>query len=194
MSDSVEAAQAALDAHSYQEGGFETMALIERRLAVEAARMTTTAATEAAKYRTVGDYRVAQPVPELTLPAPPEIAFDLPAEFAGHESAIAHAQNVAEHEGFDQLPSILMMLAHTPSHELTPPGIDAEGRTRMADAAQASIRVRHGDERGQEIIDAAVAGVRALGLQGVARGLRQENHPAIIEALGQAWLVRRAAR
>jgi hypothetical protein len=165
---------------------------IDRKMAVH--RRLAQLRAEQDRAKVAGVYRVRQPEPAEAPPEPEAPMFDLPPDFAGHESAIVHAQAVAEREGFDHLPSLLTMLANTPPHERTPPGLDAAAQSQQAEAAQAAIRAKHGDEEGQRIIDGAVAAVRALGLRGVVRSLGQTDHVDIIEHLGQRWLARRAAR
>lgn len=170
--------------------------LVARKVAIGTRLLAVRAEQEAAGTKVAGDYRVRQPALDVSIPEPPTPTFELPEAFAGHEAAIAHAESVAQREGFDGLPSVLMMLSHTATHaphELTPTGLDAKAQTQRAEAAQAAIRARHGDEEGQRIIDGAVAAVRTLGLQGVVRALRQTDRVDLIEHLGQRWLARRSA-
>ena len=184
MTDPVKEAHDAMLAVPYAEGAPSTEAAIDRYVSAYMQQSQRTTGTR------VGMFTIATPPDPVSEPGPEPVTLALGADFAPHAEALGHAQTVADREGFDGLPALLVMLDQTPPHERTVALADIATREAAAEATMTALRARHGLDRAEEIADAARAAVQRLGLAKLITEFRQENHADIIEYLGTRWLNR----
>jgi hypothetical protein len=173
------------------EGGTATEAAIDRLIAAQAAQMAADRVEEAKRFRSAGAYRVAQPMPELTLPEAAQIPLELPASFAGFERDVAYAQSAADRAGFgDAIHGVFGLLAGVEPHEGTPATATPEQRMALADRAVDALIDRHGEERGGEIAAAWKEAVQTLGLGRFVRARGLDTIADVVDHVGLAWLTR----
>src|SRR5689334_16892231 len=113
MTDPVKEAHDAMLAMPYSAGSPSNEAAIDRYISAVMQQTQPTSGTR------VGMFTIATPPTPIPEPKPEPVTLALGSDFAPHAEALGQAQTIAAREGFDGLPTLLVMLDQTPPYERT---------------------------------------------------------------------------